>query len=105
MVLGIPVRGMVVVGVVGLAGLMYVSNGGGRSELEEIAAHKCEVTVVADILNVRAGPAETQPIVATMRRDAVAKAERRVENGFRLLLDGRWVKDEFVLPTSDSDCT
>lgn len=101
--LGIPVRGMVVAGVVGVAGLMYVVDGG-KAELEEVAARRCEVTVIADILNVRAGPADTQPIVATMRRDAVAKAERRVENGFRLLADGRWVKDEFVLPTSGSDC-
>jgi hypothetical protein len=102
--LGIPVRGMVVAGVVVVAGLMYVTDDGERSRLEELAARKCEVTVVADILNVRSGPADTQPIVATMRRDSVAKAERRVENGFRLLADGRWVKDEFVLPTSDSDC-
>ncbi|WP_033437062.1 hypothetical protein [Saccharothrix sp. NRRL B-16314] len=101
--LGIPVRGMVVAGVVGVAGLMYVVDGG-KAGLEEVAARRCEVTVIADILNVRSGPADTQPIVATMRRDAVTRAERRVENGFRLLADGRWVKDEFVLPTSDSDC-
>ena len=43
--------------------------------------------------------------MATMRRDAVVRAETRVENGFRLLADGRWVKDEFVTPTSDSSCS
>ncbi|MFI9007351.1 SH3 domain-containing protein [Actinosynnema sp. NPDC053489] len=102
---GIPVRGLVVVGVLAAAGLMYVVNDGKKiGVVEEVAAHECKVTVVADILNVRSGPADTQPIVATMRRDAVVRAEPRVENGFRLLSDGRWVKEEFVVPTSDSGC-
>jgi hypothetical protein len=103
--LGIPVRGLVVVGVLAAAGLMYVANDGRRLGVEEVASHECEVTVIADILNVRSGPADTQPIVATMPRDAVVRAEPKVENGFRLLADGRWVKDEFVTPTSDSSCT
>ncbi|MFD1148190.1 SH3 domain-containing protein [Saccharothrix hoggarensis] len=102
---GIPVRGAVVAGVLAAAGLMYVANDGRQLGLEEVANRECRVTVIADILNVRSGPADTQPIVATMRRDAVTSAERRVENGFRLLSDGRWVKDEFVTPTSDSDCS
>ena len=101
---GIPVRGMVVAGVLAAAGLMYVANDGEKA-VEEVAARDCRVTVIADILNVRSGPADTQPIVSTMRRDAVVAAERRVENGYRLLVDGRWVKDEFVTPTSDSDCS
>lgn len=102
---GIPVRGMVVAGVLAAAGLMYVANDGRQFGVEEVAARQCKVTVIADILNVRSGPADTQPIVATMPRDAVVRAEKRVENGYRLLSDGRWVKDEFVTPTSDSGCT
>ncbi|QFZ23350.1 SH3 domain-containing protein [Saccharothrix syringae] len=103
--LGVPVRGLVVLGVLATAGLMYVANGGARLGAEESGTGPCRVTVIADILNVRSGPADTQPIVSTMRRDAVVPAERRVENGFRMLDEGRWVKDEFVLPTSDSDCS
>ncbi|ROP40027.1 SH3 domain-containing protein [Saccharothrix texasensis] len=101
---GIPVRGMVVVGVLAAAGLMYVANDGKKLGVEETAGAECRVTVIADILNVRSGPADTQPIVATMPRDAVVRAEPRIENGFRLLSDGRWVKAEFVTPTSDSGC-
>ncbi|PSL54636.1 hypothetical protein B0I31_106150 [Saccharothrix carnea] len=101
---GIPVRGMVVAGVLAAAGLMYVANEGKKLGVEEVAARECRVTVIADVLNVRSGPADTQPIVATLPRDAVVGAENRVENGFRLLADGRWVKDEFVTPTSDSGC-
>ncbi|XVV03137.1 SH3 domain-containing protein [Actinosynnema sp. CA-248983] len=101
--LGIPLRGMIVIGVLGAAGLMYVANGG-KQLVPEPAAQECKVTVTADILNVRSGPADTQPIVATVQRDAVVKAERLVQNGFRLLSDGRWVNDQFVTPTSDSNC-
>lgn len=102
---GIPTRGLVVVGVLAAAGFMYVTNEGKKLGVEEVVARECEVTVIADVLNVRSGPADTQPIVATVRRDSVVGAERQVVNGFRLLSDGRWVKDEFVTPTSDSDCT
>ncbi|WP_309117213.1 SH3 domain-containing protein [Saccharothrix sp.] len=101
--LGIPLRGMIVIGVLGAAGLMYVANGG-KQLVPEPTAQECKVTVTADILNVRSGPADTQPIVATVQRDAVVKAERLVQNGFRLLSDGRWVNDQFVTPTSDSNC-
>ncbi|MGM1060787.1 SH3 domain-containing protein [Saccharothrix sp. Mg75] len=101
---GIPTRGLVVAGVLATAGVMYVANGGQKMGVEETAGGTCRVTVVADVLNVRSGPADTQPVVATLRRDAVVDAAPRVENGFRLLADGRWVKEEFVTPTSDSSC-
>lgn len=100
---GIPTRGLIVVGVLGAAGVMWVTNGG-KPMGSEKAASQCRVSVTADILNVRSGPADTQPIVATMPRDSVVPAERRVENGFRLLGDGRWVNNDFVAPTSDSNC-
>ncbi|MEU4802007.1 SH3 domain-containing protein [Actinosynnema sp. NPDC023587] len=100
---GIPTRGLIVIGVLGAAGVMWVTNGGKPMGSEKAAA-ECRVAVTADILNVRTGPADTQPIVSTMQRDSVVKAERRVENGFRLLADGRWVNNDFVAPTSDSDC-
>ncbi|MFI9814912.1 SH3 domain-containing protein [Saccharothrix variisporea] len=100
---GIPLRGMIVIGVLGAAGLMYVANDG-KQLVPDKVSQECKVTVTADILNVRSGPADTQPIVATVQRDAVVKAERTVTNGFRLLSDGRWVNDQFVTPTSDSNC-
>ncbi|NUT96420.1 MAG: SH3 domain-containing protein [Saccharothrix sp.] len=100
---GIPLRGMIVIGVLGAAGLMYVANDG-KQLVPDKLSQDCKVTVTADILNVRSGPADTQPIVATVQRDAVVKAERTVQNGFRLLSDGRWVNDQFVTPTSDSNC-
>jgi hypothetical protein len=101
--LGIPIRGVIVLAVLAVAGLMYVVSGGEKLGASE-EGEECRVTVTADVLNVRSGPFDTQPVVATLRRDAVVPAQPRVENGFRLLGDGRWVNDQFVLPTSDSAC-
>lgn len=100
--LGIPVRGMIVMGVLAAAGVMYVANN--LKTAEPSAPAECRITVIADVLNVRSGPADTQPIVSTMPRDAVIRAERTVENGYRMLDVGKWVHEEFVTPTSDSNC-
>jgi hypothetical protein len=100
--LGIPVRGMIVIGVLAAAGVMYVANN--MKQAAPAAAADCKVTVIADVLNVRSGPADTQPIVSTMPRDAVVRAERTVQNGYRMLDVGKWVHEEFVTPTSDSNC-
>ncbi|WP_157529547.1 SH3 domain-containing protein [Nocardia sp. NRRL S-836] len=94
---------MIVIGVLGVAGVMYAVNGGkpmGSDRSDGI----CKITVTADILNVRSGPGDMQPIVATMPRDAVTEAEDRVENGYRMLGDRRWVSTQFVALTSDSTC-
>ncbi|ANZ42843.1 hypothetical protein BBK82_18415 [Lentzea guizhouensis] len=101
--LGVPVRGMIVMGVLGVAGVMFVANGGkpmGSDKGEQV----CKVTVTADILNVRSGPGDMQPIVSTMPRDAVTEAADRVENGYRMLGYRRWVSTQFVALTSDSTC-
>lgn len=101
---GVPIRGMIVLGVLGVAGVMYVANGGNpmSSQKED---EVCKVTVTADVLNVRSGPGDMQPIVSTMPRDAVTEAQSRVENGYRMLSDRRWVSQQFVALTSDSTCT
>ncbi|GLZ30354.1 hypothetical protein Lesp02_25430 [Lentzea sp. NBRC 105346] len=101
--LGIPVRGMIVIGVLGVAGVMYLVNGG-KPMQDTNGPQICKITVTADILNVRSGPGDMQPIVSTMQRDAVANAEGRVENGYRMLSDRRWVSSQFVALTSDSTC-
>ncbi|GHH38228.1 SH3 domain-containing protein [Lentzea cavernae] len=101
--LGVPVRGLIVIGVLGVAGVMYAVNGG-KPMGSDKAAEICKITVTADILNVRSGPGDMQPIVSTMPRDAVTDAQARVENNYRMLSDRRWVSQQFVALTSDSTC-
>jgi len=100
---GVPVRGLIVIAVLGVAGVMYAVNGGNPMDSAK-ADEICKITVTADILNVRSGPGDMQPIVATMPRDAVTEALPRVENGYRMLGERRWVSQEFTALTSDSTC-
>lgn len=100
---GVPVRGLIVIGVLGVAGVMYAVNGGKPIDSDK-GSEICKITVTADILNVRSGPGDMQPIVSTMPRDAVTSAQSRVENGYRMLSDRRWVSQSFVALTSDSTC-
>jgi hypothetical protein len=101
---GVPVRGLIVIGVLGVAGVMYLVNGGKPIGSGDAGTGICKITVTADILNVRSGPGDLQPIVSTMPRDGVADAQARVENGYRMLSDRRWVSQQFVALTSDSTC-
>ncbi|GGP59131.1 SH3 domain-containing protein [Saccharothrix coeruleofusca] len=100
---GIPTRGVIVLGVLATAGAMYVANGGERLGTRP-APEGCRVVVITDTLDVRSGPARTQPIVSTLRRGTVVPAGAAVHNGFRRLAEGKWVADEFVTPTEDSAC-
>ncbi|KAA2264595.1 SH3 domain-containing protein [Solihabitans fulvus] len=104
--LGIPTRKLVVVGVLVAAAALWYANSGKRFELPSTVANttQCKVTVTADILNIRSGPADDQPIVATMLRDTVTPAQKTVQNGYRMLADGRWAHQDFLSPTSDSNC-
>jgi hypothetical protein len=103
----IPLRGLIVLGVYAVvAGLWTVNGGRPLDAVDRIGTGQrpCRITVVVDVLNVRSGPADTKPVVATMPRDAVTNAEQVVENGYRMLGRGRWVDENLVEPTSDSHC-
>jgi hypothetical protein len=67
-------------------------------------ARPCTVTVTADQLNARSSPDGNAPVVDTYRRGEVVSADRTTTNGFRQLVPGRWVAQEFVEPTAGSDC-
>ena len=107
---GIPTRAIVVVGVLAAAGTAYLMSGGHGIDLHKVSggggagAPPCQVTVAADVLNVRSGPADDQPIVATLSRGQVVRADRTQQNGFRMLGDARWAYGEFLAPVPGSDC-
>lgn len=64
---------------------------------------RCTVTVTADVLNVRAGPATTYPTVDKLAKNAVVDAQRETSGGFRKLTEGRWAAEEFV--RTSTGCT
>lgn len=89
----------------GLLALYLLGDGAQRSAAETTAdATQCRVTVVADVLNVRAAPALDAPIVGKFTKDAETDADKLVENGFRKLADDRWAANEFLAPKQGHDC-
>ena len=65
---------------------------------------QCRVTVIADVLRVRAAPDLNAPIVDRFKRDAVTDADKVVENGFRKVGENRWAAEEFLTPLPGHDC-
>jgi hypothetical protein len=66
-------------------------------------ADSCTVTVVADVLNVRAGPGTEHATVDRLARDTVVDAERETVGAFRKLDEGRWVASDFVRTSNGCD--
>ena len=58
--------------------------------------NRCTVEVIADTLNVRAGPGTEHDTVDRLNRGDVVDAELETSGAFRKLADGRWVASEFV---------
>lgn len=94
---------VVVAGVV-LAFLAIIDRGG----LNEISAANgstgCQLEVIADELNVRAGPSQDAALVETLLRGTRIDGTRVVTDGFRELEEGRWAASEFLAPLPGTDC-
>ncbi len=64
----------------------------------------CQVQVTTNSVNVRAGPAASQPVIDTLRSGQVVAAESVTQNGYRELTAGRWVASVFLRPVAGSSC-
>jgi hypothetical protein len=87
--------------------LVFIDRGGVAQVTANVATGStgCQVVVVADSLNVRAGPSETAPVIETLHRDSVRDAQKTVQNGYRLLQDNRWAANQYLAPTLGSVCS
>lgn len=99
------IGGILVVGVLLLVSeRTSQSTSGGTDTSGTSGARPCTVTVTADVLNARSSPDGNAPVMDTYRKGEVVSADRTTRNGFRQLRPDRWVAQEFVEPTPDSDC-
>jgi hypothetical protein len=85
----------VVVAVAVLA-LAIVSKDGGVDVGPLGESDRCQVEVMVDSLNVRAGPRSDTESVDRLDRGAIVDALPETANGFRKLGENRWVSLEFV---------
>lgn len=88
-----------------LLGVVALFDRGSVDPLRADGTSGCQLEVTAEVLNVRTGPALETATVEVLQQGAVVDGTAVVTDGYRQLEDGRWVADEYVTPTSGSDCS
>ena len=96
---------------IGRASSWWVLSCSARSEIRPIETQhsaspppRCEVSVTADVLNVRSGPDAGTPVIDQLGAGEVAEAGGTIRNGFRQMSEGRWASAQFLTETPGSDC-
>lgn len=106
-------RGVIIAAVLIVVGIIYVvnvnnkaaDNGGSPNGAAAVMGGTgCQVTITADVLNVRSLPDAHSQIVGKFNRNAKTDAQPVVQNGFRKLADDKWVSAEYAQPVAGSNC-
>lgn len=109
MILGMPKRALLIgAGLVAVV-LIYVFSSGndasaGSDDDPDSSKGKCEVSVSADMLNVRAEPDVDSDVVDQLEGDAEVEAGTEVRDGYRQLGEERWAADKYLEPVGDTEC-
>lgn len=98
-------RGWAFVLVVGFVlAIVAIFDRGGVDESTADGSTDCQLTVVADELNVRTGTSVDAELVDTLTRGEVVDGTRVVVDGFRELEGERWAADQFLSPLPNTSC-
>lgn len=87
-----------------LAVLALIDRGGLGETTEADGSTGCQLEVVADELNVRAGARTDAALVETLSRGDRVDGTRVVVDGYRELEEDRWAADRFLAPLPGSNC-
>jgi uncharacterized protein YgiM (DUF1202 family) len=102
-----PKRSVIIVGLLAAVVLIYIFNGtksNANTSTPAPAADQCQVSVTADVLNIRKAADPKAAVVGKYQQGAKLNVDKKVTNGFRQLGDDRWVAAKFVKPVSGSIC-
>jgi uncharacterized protein YgiM (DUF1202 family) len=102
-----PKRTVIIVGLLAAVVLIYIFNGtksNANGSTPAPAANQCQVSVTADVLNVRKAADPKAEVVGKYQQGAKVNAAKLITNGFRQIGDDRWVAAKFVKPVSGSSC-
>jgi hypothetical protein len=102
-VLGLPKRALILA--LALCGvvLVYLLGSDPQQQTTPEAA-SCQLTVLADVLNVRSAPSMDSSVVDRVEYASTLDARPTVTNGFRMLDEGRWAAEEFLDPLDAAAC-
>ena len=87
-----------------LAVLALIDRGGLGDTSVADGSTGCQLEVVADELNVRAGASADAALVETLSRGERVDATRVVVGGYRELENDRWAADRFLAPLPGTNC-
>ncbi|MGH3816057.1 MAG: SH3 domain-containing protein [Pseudonocardiaceae bacterium] len=90
-----------IVGAAVVLAVIVLSTG---QERETDGSRPCTMRVT-DALNVRSGPGSSDPVVDTLAEGEVVSADPTIRNGYRQLGPGRWAAQQYLEPTSGSNCS
>ena len=103
-----PKRTLVIGGVLAAVLVLYVLGSGKQQQDNNSSptgsSTQCRVSVIADVLNVRAAPDVTAQIVGKFTKGQETDADKVVQAGFRKIGENRWVATDFAQPLSGRDC-
>ncbi|HWD06631.1 MAG TPA: SH3 domain-containing protein [Amycolatopsis sp.] len=103
MILGLPKKALIIIGVIAAVVILYVINQRGQADAQGSPAG-CKVTVTADVLNARATPDGNGKIVGKYLNGAEFDAMSVQQNGFREIAKDKWVAANFVKPVDGAKC-
>ncbi|MFF0146783.1 hypothetical protein ATK36_2547 [Amycolatopsis sulphurea] len=103
MILGLPKKALIIIGAAVVVFIFYVVNQKGEADAQG-APTGCTMSVTADVLNARETPAGDGKIVGKYLNGAKFNAQPVVQNGFRKVVEGKWVADGFLKPLDGSRC-
>lgn len=102
-----PKRTVIIVGLLAAVVLIYLFNGtksNANTSTPAPAANQCQVSVTADVLNIRKAADPKADVVGKYQQGAKVNVDKKVTNGFRQVGANKWVADKFVKPVSGSSC-
>ena len=102
-----PKRTVIIVGLLAAVVVIYLFNGtksNANGSTPAPTANQCQVSVTADVLNIRKAADPKAEVVGKYKQGAKVNVDKKVTNGFRQVGADRWVAAQFVKPVSGSDC-
>lgn len=96
---------LVVIGVLIVVVVIFVIQGKNNpnSGSSNSGSGQCQMTVNADVLNIRASPDANGTVVGKLSKGQTTSATKTVQNGYRELNTDQWVSAQFVKAAS-GDC-
>ncbi|MBO0841417.1 MAG: SH3 domain-containing protein [Sciscionella sp.] len=99
-VFGLSKRTLIVLATLIVVVVLFAFKHNGNASAGDSGSSTCQVTVTADVLNVRASPAGSAKVVDTLHKGDEAGATKTVRGGYREMSANHWAAEQFLRPNA-----